>query len=81
MRSQDTVDFRDRNHRFLLQDPGLALIQTAAAGREKLVEWKRRLHYRNELKRLMRVGPHMIKDVGLTLEEAYHETNKPFWTP
>ena len=42
-------------------------------------EWQARRGYRKDLERLLRVGPYMIKDVGLTLEEAKREIEKPFW--
>jgi uncharacterized protein YjiS (DUF1127 family) len=32
-----------------------------------------------DLKRLLRVGPYMIEDVGLTLEEVKREIEKPLW--
>jgi uncharacterized protein YjiS (DUF1127 family) len=38
-----------------------------------------RRRYRKDLERLLRVGPHMIEDVGLTLPEAHREIEKPFW--
>jgi uncharacterized protein YjiS (DUF1127 family) len=44
-----------------------------------LREWRRRLRYRRDLRRLSRSGPHLIDDIGLTLEEARREMSKPFW--
>ena len=44
-----------------------------------LSAWRERRQYRQELRRLMRVGPHMIADIGLKLEDARMETAKPFW--
>lgn len=41
--------------------------------------WRRRRDYRRDVKRLLRVGPHMIEDIGLTLEEASREAVRPFW--
>ena len=41
--------------------------------------WQRRRRYRNDLKRLILVGPHMIEDIGLNLEEAQREARKAFW--
>ena len=41
--------------------------------------WRLRRQYRQELQRLMKVGPHMIADIGLKLEDARMETAKPFW--
>jgi len=45
------------------------------------MEWKLRWFYRRDLERLLRVGEYMIRDIGLTLEDARHETDKPFWQP
>ena len=42
-------------------------------------EWQIRRCYRKDLERLLRVGPYMIEDVGLTIEEAKREIKKPFW--
>jgi uncharacterized protein YjiS (DUF1127 family) len=47
--------------------------------RRLLLEWERRRVYRSNLERLLRVGEHMIKDIGLTLDAARHEIDKPFW--
>lgn len=44
-----------------------------------LAEWKRRRAYRADLKRLLLVGRYMIRDIGLTPEEALCESRKPFW--
>jgi uncharacterized protein YjiS (DUF1127 family) len=41
--------------------------------------WRARRHYRRELRRLLDVGPHMIADVGLTLDQARDEMTQPFW--
>ena len=41
-------------------------------------EWQIRRRYRKDLERLLLVG-HMIEDVGLTLEEAHREIEKPLW--
>ena len=42
-------------------------------------EWQIRRRYRKDLERLLLVGPYMIEDVGLTLEEAHREIEKPLW--
>lgn len=47
--------------------------------RRLLLEWEHRRVYRSNLKRLLRVGEYMIKDIGLTLDAARHEIDKPFW--
>jgi len=47
--------------------------------RRLLREWERRYRYRQDLKRLLKVGDGMILDIGLTLEAARAESRKPFW--
>ena len=44
-----------------------------------LSAWRARRHYRGELRRLLDVGPHMIADVGLALDQARDEMTQPFW--
>lgn len=46
-----------------------------------IAEWGRRRWFRAELRRLLKVGPYMIDDIGLTYEEALDECEKPFWKP
>jgi uncharacterized protein YjiS (DUF1127 family) len=41
--------------------------------------WRQRYHYRRELLRLMRSGPHLIEDIGLLRKHAEQEASKPFW--
>jgi uncharacterized protein YjiS (DUF1127 family) len=41
--------------------------------------WRERWHYRRELTRLLIVGPYMISDIGLTLDQAQEEAARPFW--
>jgi uncharacterized protein YjiS (DUF1127 family) len=41
--------------------------------------WRARRHYRRELRRLLDVGPYMIADIGLTLDQARDEMTQPFW--
>jgi uncharacterized protein YjiS (DUF1127 family) len=41
--------------------------------------WYARRHYRQELGRLLRVGRHMISDIGLTVAEAEDAVDRPFW--
>jgi len=41
--------------------------------------WRERIRYRSELRRLVNVGSHMIRDVGLVWEDAQLEVDKPFW--
>jgi len=44
-----------------------------------LSAWRVRRQYRQELQRLMKVGPHMIADIGLKPEDVRMETAKSFW--
>jgi uncharacterized protein YjiS (DUF1127 family) len=41
--------------------------------------WRRCCRYRRELERLMRSGPHLIEDIGLSRKHAEREAAKPFW--
>jgi uncharacterized protein YjiS (DUF1127 family) len=41
--------------------------------------WIARRRYRRDLVRQLELGSHLIKDIGLTLEEALNEIEKPFW--
>jgi uncharacterized protein YjiS (DUF1127 family) len=42
-------------------------------------EWRRRILYRRGLVRLLGTGPHLIRDMGLGIDEALHEVSKPFY--
>ena len=46
---------------------------------ELLKIWGERRIYRSELRRLQNVGPHMIRDIGMTVGETLREAAKPFW--
>ncbi len=64
------------------RDIGDVLQELKQRGPMALVKaWRARRHYRRELGRLLRVGRHMISDIGLTLAEAQAETDRPFWRP
>ena len=41
--------------------------------------WGTRRRYRAELRRLLRVGAHLLADIGLPLAAARAEAAKPFW--
>lgn len=43
--------------------------------------WRARIRYRRDLQRLVKVGPHMIDDIGLTISEARQESSKHLWRP
>lgn len=47
--------------------------------RAGLAELQRRRRQRAELRRLLKVGPHVIADVGLDCEAARAEVRKPLW--
>ena len=57
------------------------------SGRRRLVSdlaaawaaWRTRRRFRRDLRRLLEVGPHMVADIGLTLDEARRDAAKPFW--
>jgi uncharacterized protein YjiS (DUF1127 family) len=41
--------------------------------------WRGRLRRREALASLARLGPHILDDVGLTVEQVEAELKKPFW--
>jgi uncharacterized protein YjiS (DUF1127 family) len=52
----------------------------AAAG-AVIAAWRQRHRYRCDLRRLLRSGPHLIDDIGLTRSDAEREAAKPIWRP
>ena len=42
-------------------------------------KWKRRVHQRKELRRLLETSHHLIIDYGLGVDEALYEISKPFY--
>ena len=50
-----------------------------AALASRIAGWRQRRRYRSDLSRLLRVGTHMLRDIGLTQEQARFEIRKPFW--
>jgi uncharacterized protein YjiS (DUF1127 family) len=43
--------------------------------------WRTRQRRRAELCRLLEMGPNLIADIGMTVEEAEIEAGLPFWKP
>lgn len=41
--------------------------------------WREQHLYRRDLARLSKEVPHMIDDIGLTMDEVESELAKPFW--
>jgi len=72
-------EISNRTHPALNLLPGARLASRLPRVRSVFAEWYRRRDYRSELKRLLRVGPYMIADIGLTCEAAWREAEKPFW--
>ena len=66
--------------RFLHQLPLLAtILQHVGRSSSTIKLWKQRTHYRSELRRLQHVGTYLVKDVGLSHNDALRESEKPFW--
>jgi len=42
-------------------------------------EWKKRVLYRRDLRRLFHTGRHLVQDIGLDIDEALFEITKPFY--
>lgn len=53
------------------------LQQRGLAGTFKI--WRERIRYRRDLRRIALAAPHMIDDIGLTLDQALAEADRPFW--
>ncbi|CAN5363904.1 hypothetical protein BH10PSE7_BH10PSE7_26920 [soil metagenome] len=43
--------------------------------------WRARRAYRNDLANRYALGSYLIRDIGLTVEQALIEAQKPFWKP
>src|SRR5262245_14610865 len=61
------------------QDSRSALLEVGQGVAVALSKWRARRHLRKELSRLLNVAPHMIADIGLTVEDAAAELARPFW--
>lgn len=59
-----------------LRAPSLALSAPLGALRALLREWRHRSRSRRELAEL---DEHLLKDVGITRDQARTEIDKPFW--
>ncbi|MEM7225945.1 MAG: DUF1127 domain-containing protein [Pseudomonadota bacterium] len=57
----------------------LDLAGLAAALGAQVALWRERAAFRRELRRLTKVGDHILRDIGLTREQAIQEAAKPFW--
>ena len=42
--------------------------------------WQARRNFRRDLATRIALGSHLIRDMGLTMEQALSEAGKPFWT-
>lgn len=43
--------------------------------------WRARRSFRRDLANRIALGSYLIRDMGLTVEEALSEAGKPFWKP
>ena len=41
--------------------------------------WRKRIRFRRHLARLSTIDPRLIEDIGLTLQEAESEIERPLW--
>ncbi len=57
----------------------LDLRQPSQAPLAQLALWRDRAGFRRDLRRLAKVGDHMLRDIGMTPESAQREIAKPFW--
>ena len=64
----------------LLRPASVPLTPFSAVAKELQV-WRSRHRHRADLRRLLLIGSHLIKDIGLELDNAITESRKPFWKP
>lgn len=55
------------------------LLHTIARLPGLIRSWRERMYYRGELMRLLKDGPELIDDIGLTMRQVEAEITKPFW--
>jgi uncharacterized protein YjiS (DUF1127 family) len=72
-----TSSYVNRGHAGLLSSERLNDFERNLA--QMVGEWRSRIRYRGELRRLLEIGPHFITDIGLKPNEVRKEINKPFW--
>jgi uncharacterized protein YjiS (DUF1127 family) len=77
--SSPTISWQIEPRTLFLKALGNALIELRQGPAAALGAWSARQHFRSELRRLMALGPHMIADIGLTLDEVSDEAARPFW--
>lgn len=46
---------------------------------ERLIVWSERARRRHELRQVLDMPEHLLRDMGITREEVYREYRKPFW--
>jgi uncharacterized protein YjiS (DUF1127 family) len=68
-----------RAAKLYLQDSRSVLREAGQGPAVALSVWHARQHFRKELSRLLSVAPHMIADIGMTVEDAAAEAARPFW--
>jgi uncharacterized protein YjiS (DUF1127 family) len=73
------TEIRIRNCWACLTPLFLVLVSPIARVRRLRAEWQRRRIYRSDLNRLLGVGEYIIRDIGLTLDDARREIQKPLW--
>lgn len=47
--------------------------------RSVITAWRRRMHFRRELERMLEDNPHLVDDIGLTRRQAESYIARPFW--
>ena len=57
----------------------LSVPQALRSPMAALALWRQRALFRRDLRRLAGLGDHMLRDIGLTKEQAARELAKPIW--
>jgi uncharacterized protein YjiS (DUF1127 family) len=75
-----TSTYTQATQSFVSRDAFTRILDNTLLQRIPLIaEWERRIFYRRNLGRLLDTGPHLVRDIGLGIDEALHEISKPFY--
>jgi uncharacterized protein YjiS (DUF1127 family) len=59
--------------------PNLSAKELIAATRSTIGRWVERTRQRRALRRLAERDDYLLKDIGVSQQEAFREADKPFW--